>query len=281
MTGVLKTLILIITISFCNSFALAQDGIDTSLFKHYKVKKMWVYVKLPIFPHRTMNDSCMSEVYELDTLARVIYQNNILSCYGWSGGSENFNTYDSLDRIIKSKSISKEEEIFSKYYYNDKNDIVKLVQTSPQKPDSFVVINQYRYNKKKKVEELKVFEIVGLDTTKYIMNYDYDKADNIKTITSLTWDKRLIKRQNYEVTPISKKILEFSTETKLPKVTFTRGWNYYNIDAQLSRTQYSNNTWTEFVYKDNGLLDQTLSYNMQGKLNSWKRYYYEFYESNK
>jgi hypothetical protein len=89
---------------------------------------------------------------------------------------------------------------------------------------------------------------------------------------------RLIQKQNFEITPVSKKILEFSTETKLPQETFTRGWNYYNFDAQLSRTQYSNNTWTEFVYKDNGLLDQTLSYNMQGKLNSWKRYYYEFYE---
>lgn len=278
MSRVTKTLIIIIAAIFCNSKVKAQDGIDTALFKHYKVKKMWVWVKLPILPHRTMDDSCKAEIYEMDTFARITYQNKAMSCYGWGGSSESYNTYDTLDRIILSKTITEDGVIFSKYRYNANNDVLKIVQTSPQKPDSFLVSYLYLYNKKGKVSEMKSFEIIGPDTTKYITKYDYDKADNIKTIWLYTGDLQLIQKQNFEITPVSKKVLEFSTETKLPKESFTRGWNYYNFDAQLSRTQYSNNTWTEFVYKDNGLLDQTLSYNMQGKLNSWKRYYYEFYE---
>ena len=279
MSRLLKTLIIILTTLWFNTNIQAQDGIDTALFKQYKVKKMWVWVKLPILPSRTMDDSCKAEIYEIDTFTRITYQNKAMNCYGWGGSSESYNTYDTLDRIILSKTILEEEVIYSKYFYNAKNDILKIVQTSLQKPDSFVIKNFYIYNSKGKVSEMKNLEIIGSDTTKYITKYNYDKADNIKTIWTYTGDLQLIKKQNFEITPISKKILEFSTETKLPKESFTRGWNYYNFDAQLSRTQYSNNTWTEFVYKDNGLLDQTLSYNMQGKLNSWKRYYYEFYES--
>ncbi len=279
MSRLLKTLIIILTTLWFNTNIQAQDGIDTALFKQYKVKKMWVWVKLPILPSRTMDDSCKAEIYEIDTFTRITYQNKAMNCYGWGGSSESYNTYDTLDRIILSKTILEEEVIYSKYFYNAKNDILKIVQTSLQKPDSFVIKNFYIYNSKGKVSEMKNLEIIGSDTTKYITKYNYDKADNIKTIWTYTGDLQLIQKQNFEITPISKKILEFSTETKLPKESFTRGWNYYNFDAQLSRTQYSNNTWTEFVYKDNGLLDQTLSYNMQGKLNSWKRYYYEFYES--
>lgn len=278
MSRLLKTLIIILTTLWFNTIIQAQDGIDTALFKQYKVKKMWVWVKLPILPSRTLDDSCKAEIYEIDTFTRITYQNKAMKCYGWGGSSESYNTYDTLDRIILSKTILEEEVIYSKYFYNAKNDILKIVQTSLQKPDSFVINNFYIYNSKGKVSEMKNLEIIGSDTTKYITKYDYDKADNIKTIWTYTGDLQLIQKQNFEITPISKKILEFSTETKLPKESFTRGWNYYNFDAQLSRTQYSNNTWTEFVYKDNGLLDQTLSYNMQGKLNSWKRYYYEFYE---
>lgn len=279
MSRLLKTLIIILTTLWFNTNIQAQDGIDTALFKQYKVKKMWVWVKLPILPSRTLDDSCKAEIYEIDTFTRITYQNKAMNCYGWGGSSERYNTYDTLDRIILSKTILEEEVIYSKYFYNAKNDILKIVQTSLQKPDSFVIKNFYIYNSKGKVSEMKNLEIIGSDTTKYITKYDYDKADNIKTIWTYTGDLQLIQKQNFEITPISKKILEFSTETKLPKESFTRGWNYYNFDAQLSRTQYSNNTWTEFIYKDNGLLDQTLSYNMQGKLNSWKRYYYEFYES--
>ena len=279
MSRLLKTLIIILTTLWFNTNIQAQDGIDTALFKQYKVKKMWVWVKLPILPSRTLDDSCKAEIYEIDTFTRITYQNKAMNCYGWGGSSESYNTYDTLDRIILSKTILEEEVIYSKYFYNAKNDILKIVQTSLQKPDSFVINNFYIYNSKGKVSEMKNLEIIGSDTTKYITKYNYDKADNIKTIWTYTGDLQLIQKQNFEITPISKKILEFSTETKLPKESFTRGWNYYNFDAQLSRTQYSNNTWTEFVYKDNGLLDQTLSYNMQGKLNSWKRYYYEFYES--
>ena len=279
MSRLLKTLIIILTTLWFNTNIQAQDGIDTALFKQYKVKKMWVWVKLPILPSRTMDDSCKAEIYEIDTFTRITYQNKAMNCYGWGGSSESYNTYDTLDRIILSKTILEEEVIYSKYFYNAKNDILKIVQTSLQKPDSFVIKNFYIYNSKGKVSEMKNLEIIGSDTTKYITKYNYDKADNIKTIWTYTGDLQLIQKQNFEITPISKKILEFSTETKLPKESFTRGWNYYNFDAQLSRTQYSNNTWTEFLYKDNGLLDQTLSYNMQGKLNSWKRYYYEFYES--
>ena len=278
MSRLLKTLIIILTTLWFNTIIQAQDGIDTALFKQYKVKKMWVWVKLPILPSRTLDDSCKAEIYEIDTFTRITYQNKAMNCYGWGGSSESYNTYDTLDRIILSKTILEEEVIYSKYFYNAKNDILKIVQTSLQKPDSFVINNFYIYNSKGKVSEMKNLEIIGSDTSKYITKYDYDKEDNIKTIWTYTGDLQLIQKQNFEITPISKKILEFSTETKLPKESFTRGWNYYNFDAQLSRTQYSNNTWTEFVYKDNGLLDQTLSYNMQGKLNSWKRYYYEFYE---
>lgn len=281
MRTVFKVIFVILGIVFSNAAALAQDGIDTALFKQYKVKKMWVWVKLPILPHRTMDDSCKAEIYEIDTLARITYQNNAMSCYGWGSSSENFNTYDSLDRLIFSKQLSSGEETHIRYFYNSKNDIVKMVQTSPQRPDSFITANTYKYNKKGKADEMRVIEVSGPDTSKFIIKYDYDKADNIKTIWTYTGDMQLIQKQNFDITPISRKILEFSTETKLPKESYTKGWNYYNFDAQLSRTQYSNNTWTEFVYKDNGLLDQALSYNMQGKLNSWKRYYYEFYEGNK
>ena len=35
------------------SNASAQSGIDTALFKQLGVKKMWVYVKLPILPKKS------------------------------------------------------------------------------------------------------------------------------------------------------------------------------------------------------------------------------------
>ena len=274
----LKFVLFLLVIFIFVKQAHAQDGIDTALFKQYKVKKMWVYVKLPILPSRTLNDSCLVEIYNLDTLSRIIYQKNAKSCYGWGGSSENFNTYDSLNRIIHSRQLNEDNETLIRYYYNSKNDVIKIVQTSPQKSDSFITLNVYTYAKNGFASQMRIFEIVGVDTAKFIVKYDYDKANNYKTIWTYTNDMKLIEKRSFDITPISKKVLEFSTETKLPKVSFTKGWNYYNFDAQLSRIQYSNNTWTEFVYMENGLLDQTLSYNMQGKLNSWKHFYYSFYE---
>ena len=141
MSRLLKTLIIILTTLWFNTNIQAQDGIDTALFKQYKVKKMWVWVKLPILPSRTMDDSCKAEIYEIDTFTRITYQNKAMNCYGWGGSSESYNTYDTLDRIILSKTILEEEVIYSKYFYNAKNDILKIVQTSLQKPDSFVIKN--------------------------------------------------------------------------------------------------------------------------------------------
>jgi len=270
--------LLIILGGFMNMVS-GQDGIDTALFKELKVKKMWVYVKLPILPTKSLNDSCKVEVYEFDSLQRIRYQLNNVSCYGWSGSTENFNKYDAKSRLMHSKQIMEGAETNVYYFYNDKNDAIRILQNRPDQPDSFVTINRYVYNKMGKPKTVNVFNIIGLDTAKYILNYDYDSANNIKTIWTYSGDMQLIQKETFDITPISKKLLEFSTEVVLPKRTFTRGWNYYNFDAQLFRTQYSNNTWTEFVYSENGLLDQSLSYNMEGKLNAWKTYYYEFYES--
>ncbi|MFM9944277.1 MAG: hypothetical protein ACKVQB_03510 [Bacteroidia bacterium] len=275
-----KKIILLFWITFFNINAKAQDGIDTALFKQYKVKKMWVWVKLPILPNRTLNDSCKVEIYELDTFERIVYQNNLMNCYGWGGSSESFNTYDNFSKIVFSKRITPEMETHIRYIYNSKNDIIKIIQTSPQRSDSFVTINDYIYNKKNQALEMKTIEIVDHDSTIYIIKYDYDKADNLSVIWTYTGDMQLISKQTFDITPISKKVLEFSTETKLPSEKYTKGWNYYNEYAQLFMTKYNNNTWTEFIFNDNGLLDQALSYNMEGKLNSWKRYYYEFYEGN-
>jgi len=274
----IKLIILLIPFVFLKSNLQAQDGIDTALFKHYKVKKMWVFVKLPILPNRTLDDSCMAEVYKMDTVSNIVYQNNLMSCYGWSNSNESFNTYDSLNRMKTSKTITENTETYIKYFYNSKHAIIKIVQSRPTSGDSMILLNKYNYNKKGLVKEMVVYEIYEKDTSKHIIQYEYDKADNVKVCSTFDKDRQLMKKETFDITPISKKLLEFSTETLFPKASFTKGWNYYNFDAQLSRTQYSNNTWTEFIYKDNGLLDQTLSYNMEGKLNAWKRFYYEFYE---
>ena len=104
---------------------------------------------------------------------------------------------------------------------------------------------------------------------------------NVKLILTYTFDGQLIEKKTFEITPISRKVLEFTTETKLPREKYSKGTNMYNFNAQLSRTQYSNNTWIDYIYSDDGLLAESLSYNMLGKLNAWKRYYYEFYETNR
>ncbi len=278
MTISYKKLIIIAGIIFLFNSSQAQDGIDTALFKQYKVKKMWVWVKLPIFEKRSMNDSCKVEIYEFDTLNRITYQFNGRKCYGWSGSTNSYNSYDSLNRLIYTRQLMEEGETQIYYHYNSKNDISRVIQIRPPEPDSFITDNYYTYTKKGKVSQLKIVNRVGLDSSVFFIKYEYDEAGNEKIVTTYTSDMQLIQKQTYDITPISKKLLEFSTEVKLPKSSLTKGWHYYNIDAQLIKTQYSNNTWIEYVYSDNGLLDQTLSYNMEGKLNAWKTYYYEFYD---
>jgi hypothetical protein len=266
---------------FFSHSAYAQDGIDTMLIKGYGIKKMKVWVKLPILPKRTLNDSCLAEIYEFDTLARITYQNNDMSCYGWGGSTENFNTYDTLNRIIFCKQLTDGQTTFIRYFYNLKNDLIKTVQSNPQFNDSMVIHNDYFYDKFGRIKTKNIIELIGLDTTKYTIKYDYDTANNISVIWTYTGDMRLIQKQSLSTTPISKKLLEFQTETKLPNEKFSKGWNYYNFNAQLSHTKYSNNTWIEYVYSDDGLLEQSLSYNMEGKLNAWKSYFYEYYETDK
>lgn len=278
MKKIFKQILLLIGIALLWSDSKAQDGIDTALFKHYKVKKMWVYVKLPIFANRTYNDSCLVESYNFDSSSRIISQKNNRTCYGWDGSFQSFNTYDSLGKLKLTKNIANDEITFTHYLYNLNNDIIKIVQLNPQTQDSFITLNNLTYNKDKLIKEMKVFEAYKGDTNKFVVQYKYDEAKNVKTCWNYTWDMKLIKKETYDITPISKKLLEYTAEIKLPKESYSKTWNFYNFNSQLYRTQYSNNTWTEFVYKENGLLDQTLSYNMEGKLNSWKRYFYEFYE---
>ncbi len=281
MKYVKRFILLLMLMCFEQNLSFGQDGIDTAIFKFYKVKKMWVWVKLPILPNKSLNDSCKAEIYEFDTLQRITYQNNRMSCYGWSNSSENFNTYDSKNRIVMSKRVTDEMTTFIKYFYNEKNDPIRIVQTSPQQPDSFETLNFYTYNKKGKASEMTTLEVSGPDTTKFLVKYEYDDALNVKLILTYTFDGQLIEKKTFEITPISRKVLEFTTETKLPREKYSKGTNMYNFNAQLSRTQYSNNTWIDYIYSDDGLLAESLSYNMLGKLNAWKRYYYEFYETNR
>ena len=258
--------------------AQSQDGIDTALFKKLGVKKMWVFVKLPILPHKTMNDSCKSEFYVFDSLYRMTYENNNKNCYGWGGSYENFNTYNNKNQIIFTRQVSYGKVSLIKYYYNSNGDADRIIHQSIENPDSVISLNQYTYNSKNKVKEIKNTNISGLDTAIFFIKYSYDSFENITAIYTYTKEMALIKKESYEITPISKKLLEFSIENKLPSESFSKGWNYYNTDAQLIKTQYNNNTWTEFVYDDSGLLSKALSYNMHGKLNSLKLYFYEYFE---
>ncbi|MCC6721197.1 MAG: hypothetical protein IT243_03280 [Bacteroidia bacterium] len=253
-----------------------QDGIDTALFNKLGIKKMWVYVKLPILPRKTMNDSCKSEIYEYDSLYRLTYENNKLSCYGWEGSHENFNTYNSKNQLIFTRQNSYGKTNFTKYYYNTNGDQEKIIYKNQDNNDSGISLNIFKYNKQKKVEEVKNINIFGLDTAIFFIKYSYDSFENLKSVLTYNNEMKLIKKETFEFTPISKKLLEFSTEKKVPSESFSKGWNYYNTEAQLIKTHYSNNTWTEFVYDENGLLNKALSYNMQGKLNSLKLYFYEY-----
>jgi len=259
----------------------AQDGIDTALFKQLGVKKMWVYVKLPILPKKSLKDSCKVEDYEMGKLGNILYENQAVSCYGWTGSSEKIHTYSASNHLVLTKSITEGHTTFIKFSYNIKSDIVKIVQNSPNEPDSMVTSIKISYNKKGLKIEERTRDVFKSDSNITITKYEYDAADNLKLMSVYTGEMQLIQRKTYEFSPKSRKLLEFSTETKLPSQSFTRGWNLYNFDARVSKTEFSNNTWTEYLYFDNGLLDQTLSYNMEGKLNSWKTYYYSYFDGNK
>lgn len=261
-----------------NADTFSQDGLDTALFKKLGVKKMWVHVKIPILPNKTMNDSCLSETYIFDSLNRMIYENNNLKCYGWGGSYENFNTYNSKNQLISTKQISYDRVTFMDFSYNVHGDIDKIVHTSPENTDSVFTINQYAYNSKNKIKSIKNINVSGIDTGIFFIKYAYDSFENISVIYTYNNEMTLIKKESFETTPISKKLLEFTVEKKIPSESFSKGWNFYNTEAQLIKTQYNNNTWTEFVYDENGLLSKALSYNWQGKLNTLKLYFYEYFE---
>lgn len=274
----IQRLVLIVSMILGMNVAKAQEGIDTAMVRIHGISKIWVYVKIPALPNRTERDSCKAEEYNYDTLCRLTYRNNAMNCYGWGTASESFFTYGKGNKPIQTKDIHDDIVSLSKYTYNAHGDVVKVVQTSPTSTDSMTTINKYTYNKQGLVARMVTTVMLAPDTVNYIYKYEYDTANNIKVIWTYTGDSQLIKKETYDITPISKKLLEFSVETKLPREQFTRGWNYYNEYALLYKTQYSNNTWTDFEYFENGLVARALSYNMQGKLNLIKTYYYKFYE---
>ncbi|NUM32372.1 MAG: hypothetical protein HUU47_08625 [Bacteroidetes bacterium] len=269
--------IITITLLLIKATAMGQDGIDSALFKKFGVKKMWVYVKIPILPNKTMNDSCMCETYEFDTLNRMIYENNNLKCYGWGGSYENFNTFNNKNQVTRTKQNSYNRTIFMDFVYNTNGDIERILHTNSDNADTVFTINQYSYNSKNKIKTIKNTNISGIDTSIFFMKYNYDSFDNVSQIFTYTKEMTLIKKETFETTPISKKLLEFTVEKKIPSESYSKGWNYYNTEAQLIKTQYNNNTWTEYVYDNNGFLSKALSYNINGKLNTIKLYFYELY----
>ena len=259
----------------------AQEGIDTAMIRQMNIKKATVYVKLPILPNKTMDDSCLLEIFEWDTLHRLIYSYNNTRCYGWGELVESYHFYDTQGNLSYTKQVAQDRIMFVHYTYNSQKDIVKIVQFSPQEPDTFFTYNTYLYTKKGKVGQMISTSIYTTDTNKTITKYSYDDADNLKEINTFTGDNKLIQKETFDITPISRKLLEFSTEVKLPKPSFTKGWNYYNFDALLIKTQFSNNTWNDFEYSENELLKLSMFYNMEGKLNSQKSYFYQFYTNAK
>lgn len=256
----------------------AQEGIDTLMIREMKIKRITVFVKLPILPNKTMDDSCKLDVYEYDTSARLIYQYNNTKCYGWGDLVESYHFYNALGKLDHTTQKTQNRLVNINYEYNSKGDIIKIIQSSPQEPDTLFTNNEYVYDKKGKVSQMTTTSIYSIDTGKTIYKYTYDEADNLKELNTYTADNKLIQKETFEITPISKKLLEFSTEVKLPKPSFTKGWNYYNFDAQLIKTQFNNNTWSELFYSENGFLELNLFYNMEGKLNSHKSYFYEFHD---
>jgi len=266
---------LLFYISFYQT-ATAQEGIDTAMVREMNIKKVSVFVKLPILPNKTINDSCLLEIHEWDTAHHLIYQYNNMRCYGWGELIESYHTYDQQGRLEHTKQEAQGRITFIHYTYNPKGDIIKIVQSSPLEPDTFFTYNEHVYTKKGKVAQSTSKSIYTVDTTINIIKYTYDDADNLKEINTYTGDSKLIQKESFDITPVSKKLLEFSTEVKLPKPSFTKGWNYYNFDALLIKTQFSNNTWTDYEYSENGLLYLSKFYNMEGKLNSQKSYFYQF-----
>lgn len=266
----------IISVLLFQNIALSQDGIDTATFRKLGINKMWVFVKLPILPRKTMNDSCKSEIYEFDSLYRLVYENNNLNCYGWGGSYENFNSYNQKNQIEITRQVSYGKTSLTKYIYNNNGDPTRILYLNNDINDSAISLNEYTYNKNNKVINIKNTNISGIDTAIFFIKYKYDTFENLNVIYTYDNQMTLIKKETFEYTPISKKLLEFTVEKKLPSESFSKGWNFYNTEAQLIKTQYSNNTWTEFVYDENGLLNKALSYNMKGKLNSLKLYFYDY-----
>ena len=255
----------------------AQNGVDTALIKELGVKNMKVYVKIPILNNKTVKDSCLVEEYSWDTSGRLIFDMENLKCYGWDGKTENRHVFNKEGFLALTHQIKNGDNILVKYSYNERKDLIKILQRNEANNDSFVTLNQYFYEDNKVVEQ-KTMNIYGYDTTIFIMKYAFDTADNVSEINTYDGEGNLMERQTFQITPISKKLLEFSTEVKLPKKHYTKAWNYYDFDARLFKTQYSNNSWTDFFYYENGLLQSAVYYNVDGTLSSIKIHTYEFHD---
>lgn len=254
----------------------AQESPDTALFRELGVHKMTVYVKLPLLKHKSVNDSCRTEEYKWNDKRQLIYDYQNNQCYGWRGLTENHHEFDPSGKLLKTKQLKDGENLTIRYTHNQHGDLERIVQYNESGSDSFVTHNLYMYDKKSRIAEQRSLNIYHLDTNVVLMKFLYDDAGNVKEITTYGNDGKPVQKQTYDITPKSRKLLEFSTQTYAPKNSFTKGWNYYDFDARLFKTQYSNNTWTEYYYKENGLLDQSHFYNMEGNLSTVKIYVYEF-----
>lgn len=272
-----KSIFLLFFLSIVQTTSFAQEGIDTAMVRQFRIKEAKVYVKLPILPNKTLDDSCLLEVYHWDTLQRLVYEKTDNHCYGWGEPTERFHTYNNKNLVVETRQVTPAQTIHMRFEYNAFHDIVKSIQTGSAADDTFFVFNKYMYDKKGRIIKLTSIQVYGTDSNFTLTKYAYDDAGNLKESLSYNKDNQLIEKQTFDITPVSKKLLEFSTETKLPKPSFLKGWNYYNIDAQKIRTQYSNNTWVDFTYGENGLPDKSYFYNMEGKLNSLKSYYFRFH----
>lgn len=256
---------------FISTISIHAQNTDTLLYKNLGVQTMNSYVKFMMMERQ--RDSCLSEERKFNEFGRVTWIKTNYTCMGWNRVDETQFTYND-DQSIREIKIFSNDQIINvvTYDYNHKGQLTKESRVSYEPADTLISLYAQTLDDKQKLirESIKSNQEDKQPSYTRILHY----KDTLLSKVEIVDDTMAILATYTYYYNAQGQPTDITFESLKPSYSYSKELFDYT-DRKLSRmTNTADNTATEFIYDQRGLITQTWWYNRFGQL---ERIYYNHY----
>ncbi len=253
-----------------------QDN-DTAMIRELGV----VEVKKSLYVHafEKTDDTCLFTLRKFNKKGQFVYEKTDMTCMGWPTFEEMMFEYAS--ERVSAIAVNRDGKKFNKAYYtyaDSTSNAAEVKTVFYQSNDSLLVKNKYFVGEKDRLDStftISVLQDGSVKNTKSIGRYN--SQGDIVRLYVLEQDNTPVEMIEYEMSA-TKQLLSVAYTVYGDKPNFTQVFYTYNQNGRIASSYNTINQKQEFLYSDNGLISNILTYNPEGKLEAEYIFSYKYHK---